>query len=141
MSMIASALWRDDGSVVLRFPYHEGLLSQLKLAIPSHHRSWNPEIKAWIVWGEYAPLAVDLVRSVYANLRESRPGATEPGPKPGNSDRRTLYVTDDAPAVVVHAAYKALARLYHPDAGGDTHRMQLINAAYGRLKPTLKEAA
>ena len=139
--MIASALWRDDGSVVLRFSYHEWLVSQIKASIPAPYRSWNPEIKAWIVWGEYAPLAVDLVRSVYANLRESRPSETNTGSQPGNRDRRTLYVTDDAPPVVVHAAYKALARLYHPDAGGDTHRMQTINAAYDRLKPTLKEAA
>lgn len=139
--MSASAAWQVDGSVILRFPYHEGLLNQLKLTIPPHLRSWNPEIKAWIVWGEYAPLAVDLVRSVYANLRESRPSETNTGSQPGNRDRRTLYVTDDAPPAVVHAAYKALARLYHPDAGGDTHRMQTINVAYDRLKPTLKEAA
>ncbi len=41
-----------------------------------------------------------------------------------------LYVAPDAPAVVVSAAYRALAKTTHPDAGGDTATMQRLNLAY-----------
>lgn len=45
-----------------------------------------------------------------------------------------LFVTPSAPVEVIEAAYKALARKYHPDNGGDTQRMQEINAAYSALR-------
>ncbi|CAN5626549.1 hypothetical protein BH23CHL8_BH23CHL8_31480 [soil metagenome] len=48
---------------------------------------------------------------------------------------RILFVQPDAPAGVIEAAYRALARLYHPDTGqGDTARMAAINVAVERLR-------
>ena len=46
----------------------------------------------------------------------------------------TLYVTDDAPLEVIHAAYRALARVHHPDAGGSESEMQRLNDAYERAR-------
>ena len=54
-------------------------------------------------------------------------------PAPPN-DYATLYLVTGAPPEVVREVYKALARLYHPDKGGDPARMQTINAAMDRLK-------
>lgn len=55
-------------------------------------------------------------------------------PKPKKQDPRDplsiLWVLDGAPREVVDAAYKTLARLHHPDMGGDLRKMQEINAAY-----------
>lgn len=42
----------------------------------------------------------------------------------------TLFVTPNAPIEVVRAAYKALAKLHHPDFGGSQERMIAINQAY-----------
>lgn len=43
----------------------------------------------------------------------------------------TLFVTDDAPFEVVQGAYRALAKLHHPDLkGGNEMAMRLINHAY-----------
>lgn len=57
----------------------------------------------------------------------------------------TLKVTQDAPEEVISAAYKALARLYHPDrAGTDPEAvlaMQNVNIAYGILSDKQKRAA
>jgi len=56
----------------------------------------------------------------------------------GNSSQAwyaALYVTPNAPIEVINAAYKALARLHHPDApSGDTKTMQRINDAYNALR-------
>jgi curved DNA-binding protein CbpA len=45
-------------------------------------------------------------------------------------------VAADAPREVVDAAYRALAKLLHPDHHGaeTTGRMQAVNDAYARLK-------
>lgn len=37
----------------------------------------------------------------------------------------------------VTRAYRALARLHHPDTGGDPDRMKAINAAYELIRVTL----
>ncbi|HEY7182350.1 MAG TPA: J domain-containing protein [Blastocatellia bacterium] len=47
---------------------------------------------------------------------------------------RTLHLLDSAPPEVVRAAYKALALLHHPDAGGDQEQMTAINLAYEVLR-------
>jgi curved DNA-binding protein CbpA len=35
--------------------------------------------------------------------------------------------------VVISASYRALAKLAHPDAGGDAEQMRALNEAYERL--------
>lgn len=76
---------------------------------------------------------------VYGPL-EVRPG---PYAKPPESprmnasveyDRQVLCVGADAPEAVCRAAYKALATIHHPDRGGDTRKMQELNAAWDRLR-------
>ena len=46
-----------------------------------------------------------------------------------------LFVTDDAPLEVIHAAYRALALTHHPDRpGGSESEMQRLNDAYSRAR-------
>jgi curved DNA-binding protein len=49
-----------------------------------------------------------------------------------------LGVQDYAPPEVIQAAYKAMARIHHPDTGGDTKRMAEINTAYETLSDPKK---
>ena len=51
-----------------------------------------------------------------------------------STDHATLYVTPDAPKEVIQAAYRALAKKFHPDLGGDTAIMEKINVAYSNLE-------
>jgi len=51
-----------------------------------------------------------------------------------SSAHAVLCVGSNAPPEVVDAAYKALAKLHHPDRGGDVEKMKEINDAYRRLK-------
>lgn len=50
-----------------------------------------------------------------------------------SSHHATLYVLPNAPKEVIRAAYRALATIHHPDAGGDSERMIEINKAYAAL--------
>jgi len=47
---------------------------------------------------------------------------------------KTLCVQQGAPWEVIKASHKAMARLYHPDHGGDVKKMQDINAAFDLLR-------
>ena len=54
---------------------------------------------------------------------------------------KRLQVDPQADSVVIRAAYHALARKYHPDAGGDLHRMVEVNEAWAVLgNPMLRSA-
>jgi DnaJ domain len=54
---------------------------------------------------------------------------------------RLLHVQADAPAEVVKAAYRALIRTHHPDAGGDHQVAAMLNEAYGVLSDPAQRAA
>jgi DnaJ-class molecular chaperone len=43
---------------------------------------------------------------------------------------QTLYLLPNAPPEVVKASYKALAKIYHPDARGNSEKMIAINRAF-----------
>ena len=61
----------------------------------------------------------------------------QPPPSPQQAKKSphdALCVTRAAPMEVIHAAYRALAKIYHPDAGGDVRKMQEINVAWEDLK-------
>jgi hypothetical protein len=52
-----------------------------------------------------------------------------------------LYVTEEAPPEVVTAAYRALAKIHHPDAGGDGRAFQKIADAYARIQALRQSTA
>jgi hypothetical protein len=58
-------------------------------------------------------------------------------PKPRGMTRAQafaeLHLAENAPAEVIRSAYLRLARIHHPDNGGDANRMKAINAAYAAL--------
>lgn len=49
-----------------------------------------------------------------------------------------LYLSTSAPATVVKAAYRALAKEAHPDVGGSAERMKQLNAAYDAIMAKLE---
>lgn len=62
-----ATVFRHDGRIYFRTPYHEDFIRRLKAEIPSHCRKW---IKPWRVW-EISPLyTIDakLTAKVYFNL-------------------------------------------------------------------------
>ena len=51
-----------------------------------------------------------------------------------STSHSVLFVTSDAPSEVIEAAYRALIKKHHPDAGGDTQTAAKINQAYSEIK-------
>lgn len=146
---MASAIWQPDESIILNTPFDRSFVEALKSGIPYRCREWDPDRKVWAVDAEFAWLGLTLFKKHFPHgvvvdahgereRQQTRPSGST---TTGNSDCRTLYVTDDAPFEVIKAAYNALAKLHHPDKGGDTTKMQQINAAYERLSFGKKRSA
>jgi curved DNA-binding protein CbpA len=53
---------------------------------------------------------------------------------------RVLQVDPAANALVIQAAYRVLARIFHPDADGDDEQMKRINEAWGVLGDAVRRA-
>ncbi|MDP9364807.1 MAG: J domain-containing protein [Chloroflexota bacterium] len=129
---------RRDGSVELRFPYSPSFIALLKGSIPSEHRSWDPAVQNLPASAAYANTAVALMQMQFPGV-VSHEGAAPPppGPDPIRAVDRVyadLHLLPSAPRAVIDAAYKALARLNHPDTGGNAEAMKRLNNAYEALK-------
>lgn len=51
-----------------------------------------------------------------------------------NPKRRDIDTQDRMVRELIEAGYRSLARKFHPDLGGDTTRMQQLNAAMEKLR-------
>lgn len=80
----------------------------------------------------YAEVLAEAARQLYPAL----PAPTTSAPTgPGAIDPyAVLYVHPDAPLAVCEAAYKALARRFHPDAGGNSSQMAAIVVAIEEIR-------
>lgn len=137
--------------VYLYTPFDDTFRNWLKMTVPSGQRAWEAEEKRWWVSEEYADDAVKMAQACFPQLdtsdyflksqshkqtgfggsAQSQPPKQEPaGPQ------AVLFCLPSAPAEVLTAAYKALAKVYHPDAGTrpDALRMTAINGAIERLR-------
>lgn len=134
--MTAIATWQEDGSLHLRTPYDADFIADFKANLNYRDREWLPEMKVWHVSARAARDAIALARSWFDVVQEVpfRRAASGAGASLARGPHADLHVLESAPWPVVEAAYKALARLNHPDRGGSTAAMQKINAAFAQLK-------
>lgn len=152
----------SKASVELTTPYNMIFVEGMR-DIPSRSKSWDPDRRVWTIWVPYVTAAVELTLTLfpkstvigeapdesfswddfrnrteddYQKQQEYARGSSGgPTTNAGSSpDRSVLFVTDDAPEAVCKAAYKALARLLHPDNGGTTRQMQDLNGAWDRIQ-------
>jgi len=133
-----SATYVYGGSVRLQFPYDKFLVEQIKVHIPAQSRSYDPGTKTWTVDACFGPVAIGLLRQTFGDVEIIHAHGQRP-PEPvliRNSDSvfRTLHLLPSAPPALVEAAYKVLARLLHPDLGGNTATMQQVNTAYETIR-------
>ncbi len=56
-----------------------------------------------------------------------------------NDPYKLLGVSKDTPYKEIKAAYRALAKKFHPDTGGDSEKILAINAAWATLRHTANE--
>jgi hypothetical protein len=108
-------------------------ISELKGIIPVAFRNYEPTKKTWLItdW-ECLDEWISELRSVYTVETEydDEQPSQKPPPQSIASPFQTLYLLPNAPPEVIKAAYKALAKIHHPDARGDGERMVAINRAF-----------
>jgi len=105
---------------------------------PRHRDAiYLPEERAWSLPREHmrrleAWLAMWFAQEAVTWERPAR----RPAPAPALAlapAYRVLYLVEGAPAELVEAARRVLAKRYHPDAGGTDEAMAAINAAADRI--------
>jgi hypothetical protein len=116
------------------------MLEDLKAAIPYRFREWDPARKVWTIESAYADLAIEILLRHFPTAetpRHSRPQANTQTRPTDNDPFATLHLLPSAPVEVVKAAYRALAKLHHPDVQGDAITMRRLTEAHDALSRRL----
>ena len=135
-SAIATLTMVLDGKMMqLEAGFNEEFVASLRKSIQSKKRYYDPGDNSWfIVSDQYDKLAFLLDKyfddTVLVNFPTQLASADSWG---------KLHLTEGAPLDVVRAVYKTLAKLHHPDRGGDPTLMAAINDAYRDILGTLAE--
>ena len=126
-----------NGSAVLRFPFDQWLVDELKAQVPVHARKYDPTSKAWTITPTYASTAFRLMSAVFPDVEvveQTSAGSADRDCHAGEDPWRILHLRPTAPSELVSAAHRCLAKLNHPDRGGTTTTMQAINEAVDRIR-------
>lgn len=90
-------------------------------------RRWNPSRKRWVIPATDVKLAAQHLRGYGWQVQI---GDDAPAPRSAATWADALY--DQLPAELHAAVYAALAKILHPDIGGDLDAMQQLNVARDR---------
>jgi len=133
-----TAMFSGDRAVMLRFPYHAGLVEAIKRSIPVAYRDYIPGTKTWRIGSPFddswAFFAVDLLRDFYPYARVVNDPRDASSAHTRPDDFAVLHLLPTAPPQLVVAAFRVLSLRLHPDRGGDHNQMVLLNTAFERLK-------
>lgn len=128
-------------TVRLSFPYSAALIARIKAEVPASCRAFDPKTKVWTVREPFLMAAVALIYDAYPDVviddvARAQSSWQSSGKRSAHTDPdySALHLLPTAPLPLVDAAYKCLARLHHPDAGGDTSAMQQLNAARDAIR-------
>jgi len=129
-------IWHADGSAAdVRFPYDAFVVGEIKRAVPSPLRSYDPGTKAWTISARYVSTVFHLLARVFGEVEVegSRTGRSDHRQRAGGDPYQVLHLLPSAPDEVVTVVYRTLARLTHPDVGGDHDAMLALNQAYDAI--------
>ena len=126
-SRVATIKYIPGGLMLeVEFPYDESLLADMNASVQSKKRVWNPSAKVWYI----AKDQFDKISHILGKHCDEVLLLDFPAPEVATTAWAKLYLISGAPMEVVQAVYRALAKLNHPDYGGDEDRMKEINIAY-----------
>jgi len=129
-----------DDEIHAMFRYDPSLIDEIKDAIPYGRRYWNSDRGVWIIDGSERDAFSGVLQGhgyePYWLITEEEHRIALAMERSKNADRTSLGILDTAPWELVDAAYRVMARLYHPDVSGrdTTEKMKEINIAYDRLQ-------
>jgi hypothetical protein len=134
-------------------------LESFKWWIPAYHRNYNSAWRTWYVkWDATTQLFewIKQVREAFGAKIEGMKGpwteyrkpnwqSSYDAPPPRRERHveseyeayQVLHLLPSAPAPLIKAAYRELAKIKHPDHGGNDEEMKRINSAFDVLKGRL----
>jgi hypothetical protein len=135
---------RQVVGVEIYSPYDANFVTELKSNVPHFARKWVPERKVWIISDEYRTAALQLLRSHFDVVdldaeekkrehqehqqrqkdqeelqQKHRYEHTYSSSPHDSTSHIVMHLLPTAPPELVKAAFCCLAKLYHPDLGGD----------------------
>ncbi len=136
--MTAARMTRTAGgrSYRVEFPFDRDVVDSIKSIVPAHSRQYDPDEKCWYISPAYRDVIQELLEAVFIEVEmdSERTTYTPPSDRAPRTEFHVLHLRESAPPELVEAAFRCLARIHHPDRGGDTATMQAINSAYAALK-------
>jgi hypothetical protein len=135
--MDVARIWYDEGvgRLKLRTPWVNGtttkFVEELKAdsRIPIKDRRWNRDLKLWEIEPEHLDVLLEIVAR-YFEVQESL--------RPTIEDSSRILL-DALPPEALDLVKKQLAKVYHPDKGGDEDTMKTINSAFAQYKESRRE--
>lgn len=125
---VATLIRQPDGAARLYTPFDVRFVEELKARLPASLRRWDKLDKCWIIEAAGIFRAVSLAEQYYGEVEDiAVPTLRRAIPA---TPHAVLHLLPDAPADLVPVVYRHLAKVNHPDRGGDTREMQRINEAY-----------
>ena len=121
-------------------PYHADLIAAWKAAIPYVSRRFDPDTKAWRFWGKYEALAITLLLQFFPDAQIPARHQTSPHSgkgRVGDEHFVALHLLPSAPPQLVDSAFRCLAKLHHPDKGGNSETMRRLTEAHEALSRRL----
>ena len=118
----------------------KAFIADLKDAVPYKFRTYDPAAKEWRVWGGFEELAIALLVESFpdAELPSRAHSHAKPQTRHAGSDHfQILHLLPSAPPELIAAAYRTLAKLSHPDVGGDSATMRRLTEAHEALSRRL----
>lgn len=128
-------VWTDQmsGAILVRTPYKEGFVRDLKDKIPKSGRRWKPNERVWEIEPQFTDAVVRILRTYYTDVREHEKvyDATE-GPLAGGDPYGELLRL--AQPDTLKKVYRMIAHELHPDHdGGDSVKMATANKLWGEI--------
>lgn len=123
MSSCVVTRW-PTGAITLDTPYDAEYVEDLKASIPAISRRYDGASRNWVVKPPYVEVAIGILARHFPEGWEERDadvdGARRASSSPSGTPEwaATLFVQPDAPLEVAEAAYRALAKMSHPDLAG-----------------------
>ena len=119
-----------EGWMNVSMPYEPRCIEDLKSYLEPSGRRWNPDTKFWEVKEIYLETLITILKKHFGdNVTQDLTTAEET-----NAFKAVFIILKDMPNGNLDRVYSALAQAVHPDHGGSTEQMKLLNDAYQEVK-------
>lgn len=101
--------------------------------LPKRQRLWDSVEKCWVISaGAVRSLEIALRAEGFTVVVRYHDSAQTPPPRRGRADTWADALYEALGPQLADKAFRALVPVLHPDRGGDTEAMQMLNAARDR---------